>query len=145
MSYSTIDEAFDQIQSLQRQLACTFEKCAGISASRLQLLCQLSHTEEISQSSLQKLVGIDHAAITRHLKQLEAEQVVIRRTNPDDNRMTLVQLTEHGRERIIAFREEREQFVSRLFDGFDEKEQEQLLNMLQRMNTNIGGTMKLQA
>ncbi len=143
MSTSTTDEVFNQIQSLQRQLACTFEKCAGISASRLQLLCQLSHTEEISQSSLQKLVGIDHAAITRHLKQLEAENVVVRRNNPDDNRITLVQLTEHGRERIIAFREEREQFVARMFHGFHAGEQEQLLDMLQRLNANIGGAMKL--
>ncbi|GGJ18217.1 MarR family winged helix-turn-helix transcriptional regulator [Paenibacillus hunanensis] len=143
MSTSTTDEVFNQIQSLQRQLACTFEKCAGISASRLQLLCQLSHTEEISQSSLQKLVGIDHAAITRHLKQLEAEQVVVRRNNPDDNRITLVQLTDLGRERIIAFREEREQFVARMFHGFNAGEQEQLLDMLQRLNANISGAMKL--
>ncbi|WPP42665.1 MarR family transcriptional regulator [Paenibacillus hunanensis] len=143
MSTSTTDEVFNQIQSLQRQLACTFEKCAGISASRLQLLCQLSHTEEISQSSLQKLVGIDHAAITRHLKQLEAEQVVVRRNNPDDNRITLVQLTDLGRERIIAFREEREQFVARMFHGFHAGEQEQLLDMLQRLNANISGAMKL--
>ncbi|WP_322904732.1 MarR family transcriptional regulator [Paenibacillus campi] len=143
MSTSTTDEVFNQIQSLQRQLACTFEKCAGISASRLQLLCQLSHTEEISQSSLQKLVGIDHAAITRHLKQLEAEQVVVRRNNPDDNRITLVQLTEHGRQRIIAFREERAQFVARMFNGFDAREQEQLLTMLQRLNANIGGKIEL--
>lgn len=143
MSTSTTDEVFNQIQSLQRQLACTFEKCAGISASRLQLLCQLSHTEEISQSSLQKLVGIDHAAITRHLKQLEAEQVVVRRNNPDDNRITLVQLTDLGRERIIAFREEREQFVARMFHGFNAREQEQLLDMLQRLNANISGAMKL--
>ncbi|WP_046213500.1 MarR family winged helix-turn-helix transcriptional regulator [Paenibacillus wulumuqiensis] len=130
-------EIFNQIQGLHRQLTSTFERCAGISASRLQLLCQLYQSEEISQSSLQKLVGIDHAAITRHVKQLEAENIVIRRVSPKDNRFTLVQLTEHGREKIVAFRQEREDFLARMLEGFSTDEQEQLSGMLQRINQNI--------
>ncbi|WP_017812025.1 MULTISPECIES: MarR family winged helix-turn-helix transcriptional regulator [Paenibacillus] len=130
-------EIFNQIHGLHRQLTSTFERCAGISASRLQLLCQLYQSDEISQSSLQKLVGIDHAAITRHVKQLEAENMVIRRISPEDNRFTLVQLTEHGREKIIAFREERETFLNRMLDGFSSSDQDQLSDMLMRINQNI--------
>ncbi|MEW4370774.1 MarR family winged helix-turn-helix transcriptional regulator [Paenibacillus kandeliae] len=137
MSQSSSEDILYQIQGLQRQLSCTFEKCAGISASRLQLLCHLYQSDEISQSSLQKLVGIDHAAITRHLKQLEVEQIVVRRSNPQDNRITLVQLTDMGREKIISFRQEREQYVEQMLSGFNEQEQQQLSSMLQRINANI--------
>ncbi len=83
---------------------------------------------------LQKEVGIDAAAVTRHLKQLEATAMVMRRTKPEDNRVTLVSLTDYGRERIITFRQERSQFVDRLLQSFDETQRRQLADMLQVMN-----------
>lgn len=52
-------------------------------------------------------MNIDNAAITRHLKQLEANGMIVRRKNPDDNRITLVSLTEEGRNKIQAFQEEK--------------------------------------
>ncbi len=52
-------------------------------------------------------MNIDNAAITRHLKQLEANEMIVRRKNPDDNRITLVSLTEEGRNKIQAFQEEK--------------------------------------
>lgn len=58
---------------------------------------QLYEVGEISQKALQQEVNIDNAAITRHLKQLEANEMIVRRKNPDDNRITLVSLTEEGR------------------------------------------------
>ena len=47
-------------------------------------------------------VNIDSAAVTRHLKQLETKGMVTRRRKPEDNRVTLVRLTDEGRTRIEA-------------------------------------------
>ncbi len=38
--------------------------------------------------------------------------MIVRRKNPDDNRITLVSLTEEGRNKIQAFQEEKERFAS---------------------------------
>ncbi|EHS57213.1 MarR family transcriptional regulator [Paenibacillus kribbensis] len=122
---------------LNKQMSSKFERCAGISASRLQLMCKLYQVEEISQTLLQKEVGIDAAAVTRHLKQLEANAMVTRRTKPEDNRVTLVSLTDYGREHMITFRQERTQFVDRLLQSFDEAQRRQLAEMLQVMNGHI--------
>ncbi|MCC3380225.1 MarR family winged helix-turn-helix transcriptional regulator [Paenibacillus farraposensis] len=122
---------------LNKQISSKFKRCAGISASRLQLLCKLYQVEEISQTLLQKEVGIDGAAVTRHLKQLEANAMVARRIKPEDNRITLVSLTDYGRERIVTFGQERSQFVDRLLSSFDEAERQQLANMLKVMNDHI--------
>lgn len=103
----------------------------------MQLLCKLYQVEEISQTLLQKEVGIDGAAVTRHLKQLEANAMVARRIKPEDNRITLVSLTDYGRERIVTFGQERSQFVDRLLSSFDEAERQQLANMLKVMNDHI--------
>lgn len=128
---------FDMLLLLNRQISSKFERCAGVSASRLQLLCKLYQVQEISQTLLQKEVGIDAAAVTRHLKQLEATEMVTRRTKPEDNRVTLVSLTDYGRARIVIFKQERSQFVAQLLQSFDETQRHQLADMLQVMNSHI--------
>ncbi|KEO76618.1 MarR family transcriptional regulator [Paenibacillus polymyxa] len=128
---------FDMLLLLNKQISSKFERCAGVSASRLQLLCKLYQVQEISQTLLQKEVGIDAAAVTRHLKQLEATEMVTRRTKPEDNRVTLVSLTDYGRARIVIFKQERSQFVAQLLQSFDETQRHQLADMLQVMNSHI--------
>lgn len=134
---SEADYIFDMLLLLNKQISSKFERCAGVSASRLQLLCKLYQVEEISQTLLQKEVGIDGAAVTRHLKQLEATEMVTRRTKPEDNRVTLVRLTDYGRARIVIFKQERSQFVAQLLQSFDETQRQQLADMLQVMNSHI--------
>lgn len=134
---SEAEYIFDMLLLLNKQISSKFERCAGISASRLQLLCKLYQVEEISQTLLQKEVGIDGAAVTRHLKQLEATEMVTRRTKPEDNRVTLVSLTDYGRARIVIFKQERSQFVAQLLQSFDETQRNQLADMLQVMNSHI--------
>ncbi len=114
-----------------------FERCTGISQSRLEILHKLFEVEEISQTALQKEVNIDSAAVTRHLKQLEVKEMVTRRKNPDDNRFTFVRLTEEGREKIASFRIEKEEFIHKVLKDFSEKEQIELSDMLSRIQKNI--------
>ena len=114
-----------------------FERCTGISQSRLELLHKLFEVNEISQTALQKEVNIDSAAVTRHLKQLEGKNMVARRKKPDDNRFTFVRLTEEGREKIASFRIEKEQFITKVFKDFSEEEQTSLTNMLARIQNNV--------
>ncbi|WP_376773875.1 MarR family winged helix-turn-helix transcriptional regulator [Paenibacillus phytorum] len=139
LTQSDVNETalFDKFLSLNKQISTKFERCTGISPSRLRLLHQLYQVEEISQTTLQKEVNIDSAAVTRHLKQLEASGMVSRRMNPDDNRVTLVRLTDHGRTEIISFKEEKAQFITQMLKDFNEEERNMLSDMLQRMLTNI--------
>jgi DNA-binding MarR family transcriptional regulator len=127
----------DSLQNLYTLLNAKFGHCAGISPSRFRLLLQLYYTDEISQTSLQKELQIDSAAVTRHLKQLEADGIVERRMNPNDNRVTLVRLSNHGRQEIVSFQEEKARFMTQLLQDFSKEEQQQFSSMIQRMQTNI--------
>lgn len=129
----------DQLHQLYSQMTSKFGHCTGVSPSRLRLLQQLYHHDEISQTALQKELQIDSAAITRQLKLLEAEGVITRRTNPDDNRITLVQLTESGRSNIVAYLEEKVRFLDSMLQDFSEEEQKQLAGMIERLQANIQG------
>lgn len=109
----------------------------GISQSRHDILYQLYQVDEMSQTALQKEVKIDGAAITRHLKQLEANGMIIRRKDPDDNRFTLVSLSAPGREQIIASQAEKARFVTLMLKDFNETERKALTEMLIRIQKNI--------
>ena len=124
-------------KSLGNQLGPKFEKTTQMSLSRFEVLYQLVQTEEINQSALQKSVNIDNAAITRHLKQLEAEGMVTRRKNPCDNRETFVRLTEEGRQRISGCQSDKASFIHQMFRDFDDKDLQQLAKLLDRIQQNI--------
>ncbi|BET19786.1 MarR family transcriptional regulator [Bacillus velezensis] len=126
-----------QLQSLHKVIGTKFEACTGISQSRLELLAVLFYVDEISQSDLQKKVNIDGAAVTRHLKQLEAKEMVTRRRKPEDNRIILVRLTDQGRERIEASKKEKERFIKEMLAGVSEEERSMLKNVLSQMQSNI--------
>lgn len=127
----------DQLHHLYSQMNTAMGHCTGVSPSRLRLLQQLYHHDEISQTALQKELQIDSAAITRQLKQLEAEGIITRRTNPGDNRITLVQLSELGRKRIIHHLEEKVRFLDHMLQSFSQEEQQQLAGMIARLQANI--------
>lgn len=136
-SFSKQEQVLQLVKGLTNQISPKFERCTGISASRYELLYQLYHTDEINQSTLQKAVNIDGAAITRHLKQLEADGMVTRKRSPADNRVIFVSLTAEGRKQIIGYRKENTAFVNQLLHDFTDEEMEQLSGMLNRMQNNI--------
>lgn len=131
------DTIFELLQALHKGISPKFERCAGITPTRFRLLQELFRVSEISQISLQKTLDIDAAAVTRHLRGLEDSGMIARRNNPADNRVTLVTLTDQGREHINSYREEKTRFISELLTGFNEQERTELAEMLTRLQYNI--------
>lgn len=126
-----------KLHFLNKEISSKFEGCTGISQSRLELLRHLYQADEMSQKDLQKEISIDNAAITRHLKQLEANGMILRRKKTSDNRITLVSLTDYGRQKINSYQEEKLRFVTSLLKDFSEEERHLLLEMLNRLQINI--------
>jgi DNA-binding MarR family transcriptional regulator len=126
-----------KLHGLNKQISSKFESCIGISQSRHDILQQLYQVDEISQTALQKKVNIDSAAVTRHLKQLEVIGMILRRKNPEDNRFTLVCLSDHGRKEIISYQAEKARFVTLMLKDFKEDERRELMDMLTRIQNNV--------
>ncbi|KQL32697.1 hypothetical protein AN960_22145 [Bacillus sp. FJAT-25509] len=125
------------LKELKVQIETTFEKCMGISQSRLEILNQLFEYGEISQSQLQKNLKIDSAAITRHLKQLELNGKITRRKCKTDNRITLVRLTQMGQDQMSSLWKEKVEFVENMLIGFSEEEIDLTLEYLNRIQINM--------
>jgi len=125
------------LKELKVQIETTFEKCMGISQSRLEILNQLFEYGETSQSQLQKNLKIDSAAITRHLKQLELNGKITRRKCETDNRITLVRLTQMGQDQMSSLWKEKVEFVENMLFGFSEEEIDLTLEYLNRIQINM--------
>ncbi|KGP74449.1 MarR family winged helix-turn-helix transcriptional regulator [Pontibacillus yanchengensis] len=136
-SYQEEQKIILQLNEIYKQMSPKFERCTGISQSRLELLHKLMEVDEINQTALKQQVHIDGAAVTRHLKQLEEKEIVTRRKSSEDNRITFVRLTEEGRKKIESYCKEKQDFIAKVFAGFSDEERENLTTLLTKVQNNI--------
>lgn len=137
-------QIFLELQAVNKELCSKFESCLGASPSRVEILHYLLQHEEVTQSALQGEVNIDAAAVTRHLKQLEAAGTIVRYKKSDDQRATWVKLEEEAKRHIEQSYQEKSQFVNETLAGFTEAELEQFLKMLNKVRVNVSSVTKNQ-
>lgn len=128
----------DELKSTYFEVARAFAKYVGSSQSRLDLLALINDRQDVSQADLHKRLQVNGAAVTRIVKQLESEGLVTRRADARDNRITLVTLTEAGREQVSRLLEKRDDFEKNVTDGLVSAERELLTKCLARMRRNVG-------
>jgi DNA-binding MarR family transcriptional regulator len=125
----------------QLSLTCSdakrvFAQHIGMSQTRVQLLMLLSHGET-SHAILQERLALDGATLTRQVKQFEAEGIVTRRLDPQDNRYTLVTLTTSGQQIAAGLVTAYKTFEARLLEGIARQSQETMLAALEQIRANI--------
>ena len=131
------DTLFQQLTSACAEARQAYIQHVGMSQARLQLLSFLSRQGEISHAALQQELSLDGATITRLVKQFEAEGILSRRLDPQDNRYTLVSLTPSGQQMVTGLGETHRAFQARLLDGISREEQEVIVRVLERLRSNI--------
>ncbi|MCT4783235.1 MULTISPECIES: MarR family winged helix-turn-helix transcriptional regulator [Exiguobacterium] len=137
-SCSLSDEILYQIMTIQKELGQVFDtELDGLSLTRFDLLSNLLHVGPLNQRELQQRVDVDHAAITRHVKQLESDGLVRRERCLKDNRVIYVELTELGQEQVAHWTEQKKCLSNRLFVNMKVEDQHRLLDHLNTLQTNI--------
>ena len=127
---------------LELSFACaetrqSFDTFTGISQSRRQLLALLAQKGELSHAALQQNLSLDGATVTRLVKEFEGNGWVSRRLDPQNNRFTLVALTEAGQKEIARLHASHHSFQARLLAGISPAEQETVINILGRLRANL--------
>lgn len=131
------DEIFVLLTHLYRDLSRSISQHAAISFSRLLLLHELMHDGEISQAELQNRLGMEGALVTRYVKQMETSGLVSRRTDPKDNRYTLVSLTPVGRSELEKLDSLKDRSENQLLNGISVKDRAAMVRALKRIQENI--------
>jgi DNA-binding MarR family transcriptional regulator len=86
------------ILHLYREQTQLYERHFGMSQSRLLLLREVGYAGEVSQAELAHGLDMEPTLVTRFVKQMEASSLLTRRSDPRDNRFTLVTLTPAGQQ-----------------------------------------------
>ncbi|WDH76060.1 MarR family transcriptional regulator [Exiguobacterium marinum] len=137
-SCSLRDQILYHIITVQKEMGQLFDsEMDGLSLSRYDILSNLYHVGPLRQRELQQRVDVDHAAITRHLKQLETQGLITRKRCEEDNRVIYVELTDHGREQIAHWTEQKQCLTDRLFVNMKIEDQQQLLASLTMLQNTI--------
>lgn len=131
------DTLFQHLADACAESRQAFLHYIGISQPRLHLLSVVARAGEISHAALQERVGLDGATITRLVKQFEAEGVLSRRLDPQNNRYTLVSLTTSGLQFVVGLQATHRAFQTRLLDGIPRTDQEVMVRALERFQANI--------
>ena len=131
-------------ETLVQQIARTyydilpaFERHVGMSKARWQVLALLGRQGELSQAALQQQLRVDGAAITRQVKQLEEEGLVLRRADPHDNRFTLVALSAAGEQIARDMAGRRESFEALATRGIGGEDIALMRRCLQQIRENL--------
>ena len=128
-----------EVTHLYRTMMRATVEQTGVSKTRLEILDVLADDGELSQAELQRRVGVEGPVITRIVKQLEAEGLVTRRADPNDNRYTLVAANfdvdaQRNNAEMVKFKEA---FGERIMEGISEEERAVLMNAIQRVHQNV--------
>jgi MarR family transcriptional regulator for hemolysin len=136
-------------EPLGRQLARTaklltraFEQelaLAGGSLPTWLILLSLKSRSWRTQRELAEALGIEGPTLTHHLAGLERAGLVRRTRDPDNRRVQQVELTEAGNAAFHRLRRAASSFDQRLRSGLDDREIQQLRELLAQLLSNVTG------
>jgi DNA-binding MarR family transcriptional regulator len=123
--------------TLLRAAKAVFQRRIGVSEARLHVLGMLHRHGEMSQTELQRRLEVDGAVVTRQVKLMETEGLLVRRVDPADNRFTLVTLTPAGRERLTEVGSMAKEFMTAVLEGVSDDDLECMRRTMARMRANL--------
>jgi DNA-binding MarR family transcriptional regulator len=109
-----------RIAELMARLATeTIEARLGVRNTDLRLLNLLDGTDGVTVNEIARRVHVDKAWVSRCLRLLENDGLVVRRSNRKDSRVTVVDLSKKGRELLAQVRPIALAREARLMNGID--------------------------
>ncbi|MFN4764810.1 MarR family winged helix-turn-helix transcriptional regulator, partial [Gillisia sp. Q332] len=105
----------------------------NLTPQQFSVLVTLLEQREIAQTRLGGLVAMDPATVLAVVQRLPQRGLVAVRTDPDDGRRRLVQLTHDGHELARQLVAIGPSISSETLEGLSEKEQRELLRLLDRL------------
>ena len=110
-----------------------------LSEAKFSILMLLSYEENLtlSPSDLSKKIGNKKSTITGLIKGLERQNFIRRINLSSDKRSSYVQMTEIGYKKLKEFLPNNYDFVSNVFNNFDEHEKETFFHLMNKLRNNI--------
>lgn len=119
-----------QLGHTYRAMMSAFDAQVGHALPRWRILFALAERGRCSQKFLAEHCRLDPASLTRQLQAMESLGWISRATDPDDNRLTNVSLTDDGNAVVEEAMPKRAAFFSHALEGLDAAQIEALASAL---------------
>ena len=87
-------------------------------------------------SEVGKVMLVPSANMTGIAKRLERDGFLIRKSDPDDERVTILEITPKGKRTLKNIEQEKDQSIETILKGFSQKDKAELLDKLKRLIKN---------
>ena len=114
----------------------------GLYAGQDVLMLALDRQDGQAPGAIAASLGVKAPTITKTISRLAAQGLVRRQDSPDDGRMSLVYLTDLGREKIKAISRAQKETEKQALDGLKNKDVKQLIALLSAIEANLGDPEK---
>lgn len=126
-----------QLSQIFRNRSDTFTDQVGVPRGQAAVLCVVARRSGLSQSDIAENLFVQGATITTMLQKMEEAGLVIRRRDPDDNRLVRVYITEPGLEKERRIIEQWSTMQELAFDGLSTEDRVLLRRCLKQIIQNI--------
>ncbi len=110
----------------------------GLTQAQWRALVHLSRNEGLNQVSLADLLDVQPITVARLIDKLAAADLVERRPDPNDRRAQRLFLTAKATNVVARIWEVADETYAVVLKGISNEEREVLINLLSRLQTNIG-------
>ena len=97
-------EALTSLGRRSRTSGALVAQACGLQGAQVQLLFALDRAQECRVANLATHQLVDPSVVSRQVAALEKLGLIVRRSDPDDGRASLVSLTGAGREKLLEVR-----------------------------------------
>lgn len=129
--------AFKNVMHEHRHLMLHLLTGKGSHPAQAGCLQILAHREGMSQSDLAEMLHVSKPTVTTMLQKMERGSLIERRPDPDDQRRTLIFLSEKGREVSSEMRKVFAQVIEAGLEGMTEDDKRELLRLLVLLGENM--------
>lgn len=126
-----------QVSQIFRSVSEAFTDQVDIPRGQATLLCVLAKQDGMTQTEIAEQLSVQGATVTNMLQRLEEAKLVIRRRDPEDNRLVRVYLTEEGLQKERSINAQLADMQELIFKGISEEERILLRRWLQQIILNI--------
>ncbi len=102
-------------------------------------MCLIANKEGLSQTKLCEFVHLKAPSVSLILQQMEKDDLIIREKSSDDNRMTIVKLTEKGKKLDMKLRQVFKKHDELMKSALDEQEMKNLHLYLDKIIVKLKG------
>lgn len=133
----TIALLFDTSRLLCLQSDRLLGESIGLSEARARLLITVSESEPARMGALAETLGVSARSVTSMVDALEHQGMLIRDSDPNDRRATLLRLTEDSRSRMRQLHQAQLDLAEDLLSVLGPEERANLHRMLAALRRNV--------